>query len=112
MLKQKLLAHRGETLTEVLVAILVCGFSILLLVGMITTSMGINRTARELDAGADGTGGFYGGLSDAETHVFETGDDACTVKFTGTGVPSEITLSARCYTADNAGLTVYGEVAP
>lgn len=112
MLKQKLLARRGETLAEVLVAILVCSFSIMLLVGMVMTSMNINRAAREMDAGTDGNGGFYGALSDVETHTFTAADDPCVVRLTGgVGTPS-ITLDARSYTAADAALTVYGEVAP
>lgn len=112
MLKQKLFARRGETLTEVLVAILVCGFSIMLLVGMITTSMGINRRARELDAGDDGHGGFYGALSDVETHVFSASDDPCVVKLTGGAGVTALTLNVKSYTASEADLTVYGEVIP
>lgn len=112
MLKQKLLARRGETLTEVLVAILVCGFSITLLVGMITTSMGINKRAREMDAGADGHGGFYGALSQVETHSFTAADHPCVVKLTGGAGVSTITLNVRSYTASDADLTVYGEVSP
>lgn len=108
MLKQKLLARRGETLVEVLVAILVCGVSITMLVGMVMTSMSINQAAREMDSGADGNGGFYGALSHVETHVFDGGDSTCQVKLTGGG--SDITLYARSYTED--GLSVYGEVAP
>lgn len=103
MLKQKLLARRGETLAEVLVAILVCGASITMLAGMIMTSMGINQTAREMDTD------FYGALSQAETHVFTGGDSACQVKLTGSGL-ADLTLNVRSYT--EGGLTVYGEVAP
>lgn len=106
MLRKKLLARRGETLTEVLVAILVCGFSILLLVGMITTSMGINQRAREMDEA------FFAALTQVETHVFDGGDPTCTVKLAGSGALPDIELTARRYTNTDAGLTVYGEVSP
>ena len=107
MLKQKLRSSRGETLTEILAAILVCGFSIMLLVGMITTSMRINTTAREMD------GVFYEALSDVETHAFAATDDPCAVKFSQNGPGSTLptlSLGVRSYTQN--GLTVYGEVAP
>lgn len=110
MLRKKLLARRGETLAEVLVAILVCGFSITLLAGMVMTSMRINSQAREMDAGADGTGGFYGALSDAEIHVFDGSEAVCTVKLTGG--PTELSISAHCFTPPGADLSVYGEVEP
>lgn len=104
MCKQKLLARRGETLAEVLVAILVCGFSITMLAGMIMTSMNINSQAREMDDT------FFASLTQAETHTFTTSDDTCQVKLTGGA--SEITLNARKHAPEGSGLTVYGEVSP
>lgn len=107
MLKKKLRSSRGETLTEILAAILVCGFSIMLLVGMITTSMRINSSAREMD------GVFYEALSDVETHTFAATDDPCAVKLSQSGPGSTLptlSLPVRGYTQN--GLTVYGEVSP
>lgn len=104
MLKRKLRSRRGETLTEILAAILVCGFSIMLLVGMITTSMRINSSAREMDQT------FYQALSQVETHTFGTAgageERTCQVVFTGAG--SSVSVSAVRYTQE--GLSVYGEV--
>lgn len=106
MLKRKLRSSRGETLTEILAAILVCAFSIMLLVGMITTSMNINRQARELDKE------FYAALSNVETHTFGTAgvgeERPCQVVFSGAG--TSIHLSVQSYTEN--GLTIYGEVSP
>lgn len=106
MLKRKLRSSRGETLTEILAAILVCGFSIMLLVGMVNTSMNINRQAREADVA------FYETLSNVETHTFGAAgageERPCQVVFSGAG--SSISVPARSYTEN--GLTIYGEVAP
>lgn len=104
MLKRKLRSSRGETLTEILAAILVCAFSIMLLVGMIATSMNINRQARELDQE------FYAALSHVETHVFSAADDPCVVKLTGGAGVTSLTLNVQSYTEN--GLTIYGEVSP
>lgn len=112
MMKQKLLSRRGETLAELLVAILVCGVSIMMLASLISTSMRINNQARQADVGSDGHGGFYGGLSDVETHVFDGSEDSCTVKLAGPGALADISLSVHRYTNTDANLTVYGEVAP
>lgn len=102
MLKRKLRSFRGETLAEVLVAILVCGFSITLLVGMITTSMSINSQAREMDDS------FFKALSRAETYTFADDDPGCQVVFSG--VDPSVSISAKSFTEN--GLTIYGEVAP
>ena len=107
MLKQKLRSARGETLTEVLAAILVCGFAIMLLVGMITTSMSINSKARGMDDE------FYQALSEVETHEFAASDPLCTVKFSGPALTSVSVSGVRSYTAADANLTAYGkEVSP
>jgi len=107
MLTKKLRSSRGETLTEILAAILVCGFSILLLAGLVTTSMSINRKARIMDAGADGKSGFYGALSAVETHEFTASDDGCPVEFSGTGV-TKVTVN-NVYSFTQEGLTAYGK---
>lgn len=106
-MKQTLKNRRGETLTEVLVAILVVGASIALLTGMVNASMSINAQVREMDMGDDG---FYQGVTAAETHVFDRStDDAITVK--ATGGPSTITIpDVYSYTPEGrSSLTVYGK---
>lgn len=112
MLKRKLLSRRGETLAELLVSVLVCGVAIMMLASMITTAVKMNSQARKMDVEDDGSGGFYGGLSDVETHTLTVADDACTVKLAGPGALADLSLSVRRYTNTDAGLTVYGEVAP
>ncbi len=106
-MKQKLKNRRGETLTEVLVAILVVGASIAILTGMVNASMSINSQIREMDMGSDG---FYRGLTAVETHAFDhTADDPITIKTTGG--PSTITFSdVYSYTPEGKSpLTVYGK---
>ncbi len=110
MLRRKLRAARGETLVEVLAAILVCGLAILLLTSMIMASMGINRKAREMDRGADGSGGFFGALSAVETHVFTAADPVCPVTFTGDGRAPINVSGVRSYTGgEGISLTAYGK---
>ncbi len=110
--RQKLRARRGETLVEVLAAILVCGMAILLLTTMIMVSMNINRQAREMDRGADGSGGFFGALSAVETHVFTAEDPACQVRFSGAGQEPIDVEEVRSYTGgENISLTAYGKEA-
>ncbi len=110
MLKQKLRSAKGETLTELLAAILICGFSIMLLLGMIINAMRINQSARELDMGADGNGGFYGALSDVETGKGDIVE--CKVILSQAGSADDITIEkVNSYTKD--GLTAYAkEVGP
>lgn len=107
-MKQKLKDRRGETLAEVLVAILVVGASIALLSGLVTTSMSINHQVREMDMGE---GGFYSALSAVETHVYNPGTDAAvTVKATG-GPGAPVTFSnVYSYTPEGqSALTAYGK---
>ncbi len=107
-MKQKLKNRGGETLAEVLVAILVVGASIALLTGMVNASMSINSQVREMDMGDNG---FYDTLSAVETHAFDrTADDAITVKATG-GPGGAITFSdVYTYTPEgSSALTVYGK---
>ncbi len=105
-MKEKLKDRRGETLTEVLVAILVVGASIALLTGMVNASMSINRQVREMDMGEKG---FYDTLSAAETHAFSGSDDPITIRTTGG--PSTVTFSdVYSYTPEGkSSLTVYGK---
>ena len=106
-MKQKLKNRRGETLTEVLVAILVVGASIAILTGMVNASMSINAQVREMDMGDKG---FYPGVTAVETHTFDAGtDEPITVKTKGG--PSTITFSdVYSYTPEgSSGLTVYGK---
>lgn len=105
--ERKLRSRRGETLTEVLVALLVVSLSIVLLTAMVNASMSINAQLRQADSGADG---FYPALSDAETHAFDHNtDDSVTIRVTGG--PSTLTLDqVYSYTADGlGGLVVYGK---
>ncbi len=105
-MKQKWKDRRGETLTEVLVAILVVGASIALLTGMVNASMSINSQVREMDMGDNG---FYRALTDVETHAFTVADDPITVKTTGG--PGTIAFSGvYAYTPEGkTSLTVYGK---
>ncbi len=105
-MKQKLKNRRGETLTEVLVAILVVGASIAILTGMVNASMSINAQVREMDMG---TNGFYPGVTAVETHAFSASDEPITVKTKGG--PSTITFSdVYSYTPEgSSALTVYGK---
>lgn len=104
---KKLRARRGETLAEVLVAVLVTAASICLLTGMVNASMSINMKLRAVDGGTDG---FYPSLSEAETHVFNhSDDDPITVKTTGG--PSTIVFGdTYSHTQDGQGaFVVYGK---
>ncbi len=106
-MKKKLTSRRGETLTEVLVAILVVSMSVVLLANMVNASMSINYQMRELDGGAEG---FYPSLAAAETHVFNhSTDDLITIKTTGG--PSVITFDqVYRHTQEGRGnLVVYGK---
>lgn len=106
-MKKKLQNRRGETLTEVLVAVLVTALAICILAGMVNASMSINMKVREADGGTDG---FYSSLSEAETHVFNySADDPITVKTTGG--PSTITFGdTYSHTQDGQGaFVVYGK---
>lgn len=99
--------RRGETLTEVLVALLVVSLSIVLLTGMVNASMSINARMRQADGGDDG---FYPALSDTETHEFDHHtDDPVTVRLTGG--PTTLTLDdVYAYSsAGQSGLVVYGK---
>lgn len=99
-------SRRGETFSEVLVAMLIIGMSICLLAGMIQTSMSINGQMRQADTGADG---FYPALARAEAHTFGSGDTPITV--TATGGPVEIVFSdTYCHVEQSMGkLSVYGK---
>lgn len=106
-MKRKLISRRGETLTEVLVAILVVSLSIVLLTGMVNASMSINAQMRKMDGGEDG---FYHSLANAETHVFDhLEDDLITIRTTGG--PSVITFDqVYRHTPEGRGnLVVYGK---
>lgn len=108
MKKGKPRARRGETLTEVLVALLVVSLSIVLLTGMVNASMSINAQMRQADSNE--TDGFYPALSDAETHEFDhNADESITIRLTGG--PTTLTLDqVYAYTAPGrGGLTVYGK---
>lgn len=105
-MKAKLRTRRGETLTEVLVAVLVTAMAICLLAGMVHASMSINMQVRELDTGEDG---FYPSLAAAETYTFGTTDTAIIVKTSGG--PSTIIFADTYSHAPSGlgGLVVYGK---
>lgn len=106
-MKNKLRARRGETLTEVLVAVLVTALAICIMAGMVHASMSINMKLRETDGGADG---FYSSLSAAEAHVFNhSTDDEITVTFTSDDGP-DVELTAYSHTQSGQGaFVVYGK---
>lgn len=106
-MKKKLQNRRGETLTEVLVAVLVTALAICILAGMVNASMSINMKVREIDRGTDG---FYPSLSEAETHVFNhSTDDEITVTFTSDD-DSDVALTAYSHTQSGQGaFVVYGK---
>ena len=103
MLKEKLRSSRGETLTEVLISIVICSIAVLLLATMVITAMSINHKAREMDVD------FYGKLTDVEAH-FSTGETPCVVSVKGGGVSAITFSNVRSYTSqDGTNLTVYGK---
>lgn len=107
-MKAKCRSRRGETLTEVLVALLVVSLSICLLTTMVNASMSINAKMRRADSGADG---FYPALSAAETHEFDPSvDESITLRLTGGPTGSLELDGVYAYTASGrGGLTVYGK---
>ena len=67
---KKLNSHSGETLAEVLIALLIIALSTMLLVSMISTASSIDIAARNRDKI------FYKDLTHAETHTTEEGTEA------------------------------------
>lgn len=113
MRKNKLRSSKGESLVEVLASILVCGISIVILATLVNAAMKMNAESRSMDAGDDGTGGFYGALSAAETFDFSSGGDPFTVRVSGVGLPDISFDHVRSVTEgeDAYALTVYGKEA-
>ncbi len=113
MLKNKLRSSKGESLVEILASILVCGISILILLTLVNAAMRMNAASRNMDAGEDGTGGFYGALSAAETFDFSSGGDPFTVRVSGTGLSDVSFDHVRSATLGEEPyvLTVYGKEA-
>ena len=105
-MKRKLKSRRGETLTEILIAIFVTALAICLLAGMVSASMSINSKVREADAGENG---FYPALSAVETHVFDhKTDSSLKIKVTSPTLRDLGDLSDVYIYREN-GLTVYGK---
>ena len=105
-MKKKLQSHRGETLTEVLVAVLVTALAICLLAGMVQYSMIINAKIRQEDAGDHG---FYPALSDVETHEFGPGDGGSITVHVTNGPSNKAIPNVYLDTQADSGLAVYGK---
>lgn len=93
-LKNKLRSHRGESLAEVLVAMLIIALSVMLLAVMVTTAGSINMQTRLRDEQ------FYKELSAAETFGDYNGERATTektvlIKQTDTTVLSPLTVEQK-----------------
>ena len=95
-------ARRGETLVEVLVALLIVVLATLLLSSMVTASAGINFTARQKDER------FYAALSKVEAMdsvVEVTGAPAQEVIITNNADPADETkIEVDVYTSDNLAM--------
>lgn len=113
MMKKKLRGSKGESLVEVLASILVCGISVLILLTLISAAMQMNAASRNMDAGEDGSGGFYGALSAVETFDFSSGGDPFSVRVSGAGLPDVSFDHVRSVTQgeDAYALTAYGKEA-
>lgn len=101
-------ARRGETLAEVLVAMLIVTLATLLLASMVTVSGSVNLSARQKDEK------FYEALSKVEEMnsdavVKNSSGDAETYKviISEDGTSTEETVDVNVYTSE--GLTIYKE---
>lgn len=91
-IQNKLRSRRGESLAEVLVAMLIIALSVLLLAVMVTTAGSINMQTRRRDEQ------FYKDLSAAETFGDYNGARAAaekTVLIAGTGTDYDIHVSQK-----------------
>ena len=89
-------AQRGETLAEVLVALLIVALATMLLASMVTVSAGINMTARRKDDA------FYKALSTVETMGTATAEATMEIARTDTGVTATPeTVPVEVYSSDN-----------
>ena len=98
-IRSKLRARSGESLAEVLVALLIIALSSMLLAAMVQTAGGINISVRERDAA------FYEELSDAEAHTGETAQGKVKISGQGLGPGGSISVTVSTYGGD--GLTSY-----
>ena len=96
---RKLRSHNGETLAEVLVALLIIVLAVMLLVSMVTTSGRIDIATRNHDED------FYDELSDAEKQETPLSSGAQIV-ISGEGI-EDITIPVDLYGGDN--LTSYAK---
>ncbi len=90
-------AQRGETLAEVLVALLIVALSTMLLVTMVMTSARINIAAREKDKA------FYEAVSKVEAMDADTGGFTMLIEPEDGTAPDSIPVTG--YTS--GGLTIY-----
>lgn len=100
---QKLHSARGETLVEVLAAIIVCTLSVLLLASCAMTAMRMNKTAQDYDDG------YYDALNYAESRGGVTPDPAATAPAsTPTATDGTVTVERTGYPASSVPVTYYG----
>lgn len=100
-LRAKLSARRGETIAEVLAAILVAGLAVALLVGMISAASRLNASARRADEA------LYQELAAAEgrkTPALAAGQVTLTIG------DKDYDLPVSVYGTED-GLTAYGKAA-
>lgn len=95
-MSSKLKDQRGETLTEVLAAVLVSAISVALLFGGVMASASVEDQARKWDTA------YYGALSAAE------GRETATPPV-GTGFKLKVTTNAPGVLSQEVGIRVYGQ---
>lgn len=91
-LAQKLHSPRGETLVEVLAAVLVCSLAVLLLVSYATAAARIDKDTQEGDEA------YYAALNAAEAHAGVTAEDSAdpeAAPLTGTPAPGTVTVTNK-----------------
>lgn len=109
MIKRKCAAprtRRGETLAEVLIALLIVVLATLLLASMITASAGINFTARQKDEK------FYKALSEIEAMNSDrklSGDHEATIVDESTGLETPIPVDVFTPSDTSENLAIYRE---
>lgn len=89
-LTKKLHDARGETLVEVLAAVLICSLAVLLLVSYATAAARIDKRTQAGDVA------YYAALNAAEAHdgVTEGGADPAGTPATGTPAPGRVTVTS------------------
>lgn len=107
---RKFKSHRGETLAEVLVALLIVTLATLMLAAMATASNSISITARQKDEE------FYQALRDVEAMksdnvVGGATPQKFTVNITGDGT-DDATADVNVYVSEDGELAAYKEATP